>query len=210
MKKNIQFLFSAFLVFALGACSNNGKDQPGDAVKKQDSIPSRTMIVNPNPLVDQSPMDMSYYPTEYPKLKMSGETNALPYIRVIYSRPQKKGRVIFGGLQKYGEPWRLGANEASEIEFFREVSIQGKKIPPGRYVIYCIPEENQWTIVLNTNLFSWGLHFDPAKDAYHFTIPVEKTKSPVEFFTMIFQKKEQGANLVMAWDNIMARLPIAF
>src|ERR1700741_4977067 len=73
--------------------------------------------------LDKSPMDMSYYPQNYPNLKMNGKVNDAPIARVVYSRPQKNGRQIFGGIVKYGEVWRLGANEDTEIEFFRNVKL---------------------------------------------------------------------------------------
>src|SRR5687767_5582651 len=90
------------------------------------------------PPVDKSPMDMSYYPANYPVLKIQAKTKESPVARVVYSRPQKAGRVIFGSLVKYGEVWRLGANEATEIEFFRNVRLGGKKISKGRYTLCAI------------------------------------------------------------------------
>src|SRR4051812_36369771 len=67
------------------------------------------------PPVDKSPMDMSYYPNSYPVLKIQDKITEPLVARVIYSRPQKNGRTIFGELLEYGQVWRLGANEASEI-----------------------------------------------------------------------------------------------
>jgi hypothetical protein len=67
--------------------------------------------------LDKSPLDVSYSPFNYPILKMNGKTLESPVARVIYSRPQKSGRTIFGGIVNYDQLWRLGANEATEIEF---------------------------------------------------------------------------------------------
>ena len=108
-------------------------------------------IANPLSPVDKSPMDISYFPVNYPQLKMTGQDKNPPIARVIYSRPFKDGRKIFGFLQKYGEVWRMGANEATEIEFFRDITIYGKKVATGRYILYCIPYENKWTIILNND-----------------------------------------------------------
>lgn len=172
--------------------------------------------VNPYAAVDKSPMDMSYYPVNYPMQVMSGNDSSGLVARVIYSRPQKNGRRVFSdeappkSVQQYGTYWRLGANEASEIEFFKPVTIHERKIPKGRYIIYCIPFEDKWTIVLNTNLFDWGLHPDASKDIARIDIPAEKTSRPVEYFTMVFQQSATGANLVMAWDSVKAVLPISF
>ncbi len=173
-------------------------------------------ITNPYAPVDKSPMDISYYPVNYPLLKMNGGDTTNLTARLIYSRPQKNGRIIFGNapppkyVQQVGAFWRLGANEASEIEFFKPVIIKGQKILKGRYIIYCIPFENKWIIIFNSNLFSWGLHPDPSKDIAKIEIPLSKTDQSVEFFSMVFEQTEYGANLIIAWDNIKASLPISF
>jgi hypothetical protein len=164
-------------------------------------------LANPYVPVDVSPMDMAWLPVDYPKLTIKKST---PVARIIYSRPHKQGRKIFGNLVKYGERWRLGANEATEIELFIPISIQGKTVPKGRYLLYCIPEADKWTIVFNSNLFSWGLTLDPSKDLYKFTIPTQVKNQSVEYFSMVFQPTKAGADLVMAWDNVEARLPIQY
>ena len=97
---------------------------------------------NGMPLLDQSPMDMAYYPDNYPMLKIQGKATEPLVARVIYSRPQKHNRTIFGDLVKYNEVWRLGANEATEIEFFQNVSINKSRIKKGRYTLYAIPSDS--------------------------------------------------------------------
>src|SRR5919112_1665814 len=87
--------------------------------------------------LDKSPMDVSYNPANYPILKMQGQANGEPLARLLYSRPQKKGREIFGQEVKYNLVWRLGANESTELELFKNGMIGGKNIPKGRYTIYC-------------------------------------------------------------------------
>jgi len=155
-------------------------------------------------------MDMSYFPVDYSKRKMAHDISTPPVMRVIYSRPHRQGRVIFGSLLKYGERWRLGANEATEIELFQNVSIENKKINTGRYIIYCIPYENKWTMILNDDIYTWGLQIDSTKDLMKFDIPIKKTSVNFEYFTMVFQPITNGAELVMAWDDTEARLPINF
>src|SRR4051794_25914645 len=83
------------------------------------------------PALDKSPMDMSYFPANYPLLKISDKAPDVPSARVIYGRPQKSGRPIFGDLVEYGKVWRLGANEATEIEFYKDVTIDNKKMKKG-------------------------------------------------------------------------------
>jgi hypothetical protein len=167
--------------------------------------------------IDKSPMDMSYFPDDYPKQKMVTPSMPNPVARVIYSRPQKNGRIIFADssvtenvIQHYGQDWRMGANEATEIEFFKPVAINGKKIAAGRYILYCIPYSAKWTIIINQNLYSWGLHIDKTKDIADIDIPVIKNNVAVEYFTMQFQKATYGCNLVMAWGDVKAFLPINF
>jgi hypothetical protein len=162
--------------------------------------------------VDVSPMDMSYYPVEYYKLNMAKQSTTPLVVRVIYSRPHLKGRSLFDSLPilKYGEPWRLGANESTEIEFFRDAVIQNRKIKAGRYILYSIPGEKSWTIIFNSNLDTWGLQQDASKDLFRFEIPASIVDHHTEYFTMIFEKTATGADLVMAWDNYELKLPIDF
>ena|SRR6476469_1397530 len=85
------------------------------------------------PVLDKSPMDMAYFPADYPVLKIQDKATDPLVARIIYSRPQKDGRILFGELIEYNTVWRLGANEATEIEFFKDVKIGGKKLVKGRY-----------------------------------------------------------------------------
>ncbi len=188
--------------------NNNSKSivVNGDTILK--IKPEKT--INTYEPVDVSPMDMSYFPADYPKLKMDQPTMNPPIARVVYSRPHLQGRKIFHDVLKYGEPWRLGANESTELDFYRDVTIQNKKIKAGRYILYAIPEQDKWTIVLNSNIDSWGLHPDPSKDIARFIVSPTKISSSIEYFTMIFQQTTTGADLLIVWDNIEVKLPIVF
>lgn len=194
------------------SCNNNKTpSSKKDSLNfNNNTLAQKDTYYNPYSSVDISPMDMSYFPENYPQLKMADSITSAPVMRIIYSRPHLQGRKLFQNLLKYGEPWRLGANEATEIQFFRDVSIQDKKIPKGRYIIYCIPEPDSWTIVLNSNVDSWGLKIDSTKDLEKFKIPVSVNNKSIEYFTMIFEKANEGANLLMAWGNFIAKLPIRF
>jgi hypothetical protein len=207
----MKWIYGLILVTGIISC-NEERSEPAarPLIVPKDSHLLKTDTANPFATVDLSPMDMSYYPSDYPVQKMSGKATGLPVARVIYSRPHRQGRRIFGALLKYGEPWRLGANEATEIEFFQPVSIQNKRIPKGKYIIYAIPQPDKWTIVFNSNLNTWGLKQEPKDDLFRFDIPIQITNKPIEYFSMIFQKAIGGADLVMAWDSVEARLPIHF
>jgi hypothetical protein len=205
-----QFKFIGLLWILGMLLSCDERSSGSNQVTITPSATNRTAEQTIQPGMDKSPMDMSYYPVDYPKLKMSGNLAEPLVARVIYSRPQKDSRVIYGNLVKYGSIWRLGANEASEIEFFKDVTIQNQKVLKGRYVIYCIPQENSWTLVLNSDLFTWGLKIDSTKDVYKFTIPVAKTRFPYEAFTMEFEKTDPNMQLIMGWDSVKAALPINY
>jgi hypothetical protein len=212
MKTYLQISIGIGLAFIVYSCGNKEMASPEKNKTPNDSnsIVKPELNVNPYVPVDISPMDMSYYPVDYPKLKMTNSIATPPVMRVIYSRPHLQKRHLFHGLLKYGEPWRLGANEATEIQFFRDVSIQNKKIAAGRYILYCIPQPDNWTLVLNSNIDTWGLKMDSTKDLQRFIIPISTNNTPVEYFTIVFEKTETGADMLMAWDDITARLPIRF
>ena len=163
------------------------------------------------PPLDKSPMDMSYYPSNYPLLKIQDKLTDPLVARVVYSRPQKNGRMIFGELIEYGKVWRLGANEATELEFYKDVKISNSKIKKGRYTLYCIPFSDKWTLILNKETDTWGsFKYDQKKDVIRITVPVQKQQETTEEFVMAFDKAGTGAVLTIAWDDVKLNLPISF
>jgi len=202
----------AFIFLIAVSCNDSAKKEAGPPriQIKDTSLAQGETRRNPYSPIDVSPMDMSYYPVDYTKLKMTGSIKEAPVVRVIYSRPHLQGRELFHGLLNYNEPWRLGANESTEIQLFRDLTIQHKNVIQGRYILYCIPHESTWTIVFNNNIDTWGLKPDATQDAYRFEVPVKKTDNRIEYFTMVFEKAGAGANLLMAWDNVEARLHLTF
>ncbi len=161
------------------------------------------------PAVDKSPMDMSYYPAGYPVQKIQDKATEPLIARVIYSRPQKNGRIIFGELIEYGKVWRLGANEATEIEFYQNVKIGNTKIKKGRYTLYCIPYAEKWTLIINKENDTWGsFKYDEKKDIMRFDAPVQKQTEINDSFSMMFEKSTTGFTLTILWDDIKTTLPI--
>lgn len=160
------------------------------------------------PAVDKSPMDMSYYPENYPQLKVQGKTSEPCLARIVYSRPRTEGRPIFGELVEYGKLWRLGANEATEIEFYKPVTIAGRKVPKGRYTLYAIIQEKTWTLILNKETDIWGsFKYDQSKDLLRVDVPVQRLTTPVESLAMNFEKLNSTPQLDIAWDNVKVALP---
>jgi hypothetical protein len=162
------------------------------------------------PPLDKSPMDMCYYPVDYPILKIQHKSDAPLIARVIYGRPQKNARSIFGDLVPYDMIWRVGANEATEIEFYRDVKISGKKLAKGRYTLYAIPSAEKWTLVLNKETDTWGAFgYDVKKDVLRTDVKVTTLPDPIEVFTICFEGTEKNkTSLLIGWDNQEVHLPI--
>jgi hypothetical protein len=157
--------------------------------------------------LDKSPLDITYYPANFPIAKMRGQANTEPSARILYSRPQKKGRNIFGEEVKYNEIWRMGANESTEFELFKSAVIGGKKISKGRYTVFCIPTENKWTIVFNKDNYGWGSYaYKTEKDVARIDVPVQKTTDTTEALTMYFENN----NWNILWDNVKVEVPVSF
>jgi hypothetical protein len=163
------------------------------------------------PALDKSPMDMSYYPNNFPILKIQNKASEPLLARVLYSRPQKNGRSVFGDLIEYGKVWRLGANECTEIELYKDAKIDNTRLKKGRYSMYAIPYQDKWTLIFNRETDIWGaFQYDDKKDVLRTELKLEKQQDAIEAFTLLFDKTDSGANMIMAWDNVKATLPITF
>ncbi|MDO6517835.1 DUF2911 domain-containing protein [Zobellia uliginosa] len=151
--------------------------------------------------LDKSPMDMASYPTDY---KISEKT-----VRIIYSRPQLKGRSL-SELAPAGKVWRTGANEAAEITFYTDVVFGGKQIKAGSYSIFTIPGESEWTVILNKNLNQWGSYsYDESADVARVKVPSSKDSNSLEEFSIAFKEAGAGFEMVMGWDKTRVAVPIA-
>ncbi|WP_345230450.1 DUF2911 domain-containing protein [Olivibacter ginsenosidimutans] len=131
-------------------------------------------------------------------------------ITLTYSRPNVKGRTIFGGLEPYGQVWRTGANSATTLTFTGDVSIDGKAIPAGTYALFTIPNKNEWTIILNKGAKQWGAYeYNQNDDVLRFTVKPQQTKNKVETFTISFPEvSATEAKLNIAWENTSVTFPI--
>jgi hypothetical protein len=108
----------------------------------------------------------------------------LGQIILTYSRPNVKGRKIFGYTEPYGLVWRTGANAATTIKFTEEVTLEDKKVPAGEYALFSIPGEKEWTFILNKTAKQWGAYsYKEGDDLARFKVPVTKTTSPTETLT---------------------------
>lgn len=128
-------------------------------------------------------------------------------VKIAYGQPSKKGRVIFGQLVPYGQVWRLGANEATEITFEKDGSFGGKPVKAGTYTLFAIPGETEWTFILNSTLKQWGsFKYDQIKDkdVLHVTAKPSKIDAPVEKLTITLP----AGKLVVEWDQTHVEVPV--
>lgn len=133
------------------------------------------------------------------------------YLKVTYGQPRKKGRNIFGELVPYGELWRTGANEATEITITEDIKMNRKNLEAGTYTLFTIPGAKEWTIILNKALGQWGAYkYEEVKDqdALTFTVSVDKSDEVYEAFTIQFEESRKGADLVLNWDQTRIVIPI--
>ncbi len=158
--------------------------------------------------VDKSPADIVYYPLNITKDKAP---DSKPLIKIVYSRPNKNGRPIFGVLEQFGKVWRSGANEATEIRFFETVKIGDTMVESGTYSLFTIPEKDKWTVIINSGTDKWGAFFyDQAKDVARVEVPVKSSPKVIEAFSITFTDRADGANLIMGWDQTVVEVPVLF
>ncbi|TXF87589.1 DUF2911 domain-containing protein [Neolewinella aurantiaca] len=162
---------------------------------------------------DASPMDLVQYP-EMSRLRNLVKPEELeanePQVRVVYSRPQMKGRKIFGELLKYGSTWRVGANQTTEVTFFNDVMVGGKELKAGRYGLFADVNEGEWEFIIHKAVQSWGnANFNEDDVVVKVKAKTEKTPETLEALSMTFVEKDnKNIDLVVGWENTMARLPI--
>ena len=118
-------------------------------------------------------------------------------VRIDYHQPSMRGRKIMGGLVPYGQVWRTGANATTAIEFGGNVKIEGKALAAGKYGLYTIPGENEWTIIINKDI-KWGSYdYKEKGDVIRVNVKPGKTSAPVETFTIAVENNK----VVLRWEN---------
>jgi hypothetical protein len=133
-------------------------------------------------------------------------------LKVTYSKPGKKGRLIFGreqdkALVPYGKVWRTGANEATIIELAKDVDIAGKLVKAGTYSIYSVPGQSNWKIILNSDVGQWGTEYNDGKDVLTVEVPIRIRPTVQELFNISFEGIPNGTNMVLSWDQTEALVP---
>ena len=131
-------------------------------------------------------------------------------ITVDYSSPRAKGRKVFGGLVPFGEVWRAGANEATTFVTTSDVMVGGSHVPAGSYTLFTIPNKDKWTLIVSKKTGEWGIPYPgQADDLVRVDMKVSATSSPVENFTIAFDKAASGCALRMEWETTKATVDIS-
>ncbi|HEY6128837.1 MAG TPA: DUF2911 domain-containing protein [Candidatus Acidoferrum sp.] len=131
-------------------------------------------------------------------------------ITVDYSSPRVKGRKIFGAIVPYGEPWRTGANEATTFVTTADVTVGGKHVPAGKYTLFTIPNKDKWVLIVSKKTGEWGIPYPGADmDLVRADMNASATASPIEDFTIAFDKGSKGCTLRIEWENSRATVDIS-
>jgi hypothetical protein len=131
-------------------------------------------------------------------------------VKIAYSSPRMKGRKIFGGLVPYGQVWRAGANEATTFVTDTDLNVGGTTVPAGSYTLFAVPNAEKWQLVISKKTGEWGTKYaGPGEDLARIDMKVSKLSSPMENFTIAFDKSGSGCILSMSWENTKASVDVA-
>jgi hypothetical protein len=132
------------------------------------------------------------------------------YVKVIYGRPSVREREIFGSLVPYGEVWRTGANEATEITTTGDITFGDNLLPAGTYSLFTIPEEDTWTIILNEQLGQWGSYtYNHDRDVFRIQAESERMNEKTEMFTILLESdNDKKGRMTFEWEHTRVVIPI--
>lgn len=136
------------------------------------------------------------------EIKYTGKANKS--ITINYSAPSMRGRKIMGGLVPYGQVWRTGANAATTLTTDTDLMIGSLHVPAGKYTLYTIPGEKEWTLIVNKQTGQWGTNYDEKRDLGRVKMKVARTATPVEMLVFGVNDKE----LSLSWENTKASVPV--
>lgn len=144
-----------------------------------------------------------------PAASASCDLGAGKTIKTDYSSPRMKGRKIYGDLVPLGEVWRTGANAATTFVSSSNVVVGGKTVPAGSYTIFTVPNTDKWTLIVNKKTGEWGIPYKYESDELaRVDMKVSKLPSPVENFTIAYDKSANGCTMQLDWDTTRASVDI--
>jgi hypothetical protein len=129
-------------------------------------------------------------------------------IRVIYSRPSVRGRVIFGEVVPWGRIWRTGAEAATKISITKPVYFNGKELPAGDYSIFTLPGQNGWTIIFNKQANIWGTEHNADYDVLKVPMEVKWLNTAVELMTIEIIPNGNEGTINVIWDKVKASVKL--
>ena len=129
-----------------------------------------------------------------------------PAVIVFYGRPSKRGRNVYGGVVPFDKVWRTGANRATHIDIFKDLSMEGYSIPAGEYTMYTIPSASQWTLIINKQTGQWGTknYYDESLDLARIPMKTRSLPQVVEQFTISVEENSSSGILKLMWDTTEA------
>ena len=134
---------------------------------------------------------------------------------VVYSRPYKNDRLIFGSeedgaLVPFGKYWRTGANAATTFETSSDVLFNGEELKAGKYALYTFPFANSWTVRLSSESDVFFAVSEPDREnvVLKTEVPIEKLDKPLEQFTIGFSKDSTMVKMNLMWDRISVSIPL--
>jgi hypothetical protein len=128
-------------------------------------------------------------------------------IEVVYGRPYKRGRVIFGGVVPWDQVWRTGANSATEFRTDRDLRMNGVTVPAGSYTLWTIPSPAGWKLIINKQTGQFGTEHDASQDLARIDMTRETPAQPIEQFTISIEPQGAGGVLKMGWDDTQVSVP---
>jgi hypothetical protein len=122
-------------------------------------------------------------------------------VAIEYGRPFMKGRKIVGGLVPFDKVWRTGADEATTLTTDKTLAFGSLSVPAGKYTLYTVPGEKEWTLIVNRQTGQWGTQYDQAQDLGRVAMKLQATAAPVEQFTITIGDTPAGGEIHFEWET---------
>lgn len=184
----------SFLILLVTACGGKTENQTSEAIVDHSQHQATSTEAKPSKSPRTSAMAM-----------VDGN-----HIHIEYFSPSVRGRQIFGGLVAFGEVWVTGAHKATSIQFDKAVKIGDQEIPAGKYGLFTIPGETQWTLIINQ---VWDMHladdYDIGKDLVRISLTPEALQETVESLTYTVEETSKGiAEITISWDKTKIKFEV--